>query len=144
MSYTYEWPRPAVTVDAVVFRKNEEKLEVLLIRRKHYPFEGMWALPGGYLEMEETCEEAVLRELEEETGLRGVRLQQLHTFGTPGRDPRGRTITITFWGMTTMENSSVKAGDDAAEAQWFDAGNLPELAFDHHEPIQMALERMKN
>ncbi len=133
-----------VTVDAVVFRENKGKLEVLLIRRKHYPFAEMWALPGGFMEMEETCEEAVHRELLEETGLSGVKLRQLHTFGMPGRDPRGRTVTITFWGVTTSENSAVKAGDDAAQAQWFEVSALPELAFDHHEPIAMALERMKN
>jgi 8-oxo-dGTP diphosphatase len=142
MSYTYEWPRPALTVDAVVFRRKEKKVEVLLIRRKHYPFEGMWALPGGFMDMDETCEEAVYRELEEETHLTGVKLQQLHTFGKPGRDPRGRTVSVVFWGVAPVDNSAVEAGDDAAFAEWIDVNFLPEIAFDHAIPIQMALKRL--
>ena len=98
MSYTYDYPRPALTVDAVVFRKTTKQLEVLLIQRKHYPFEGMWALPGGFVEMEETVEQAVVRELEEETSLKIEGLKQLHTFSELGRDPRGRTISVTFYG----------------------------------------------
>ncbi|MCF8267796.1 MAG: NUDIX hydrolase [Ignavibacteriales bacterium] len=143
MPYTYDYPRPAVTIDACVFRRNKGVLEVLLIQRKHYPFEGMWALPGGFLDMEETLEEGVHRELEEETNLSGIKLKQLHAFSTPGRDPRGRTVTITFYGEVAFERSAVKGGDDASDAQWFSVGTLPRLAFDHNEMIEMACLRLR-
>ncbi|MCD4695754.1 MAG: NUDIX hydrolase [Bacteroidales bacterium] len=154
MSYTYEYPRPMVTVDAVVFRQSKEseldfkssadcKLEVLLIRRKNYPFEGMWALPGGFVDMNETLEKAAVRELKEETGLSGVELTQLFAFSTVNRDPRGRNIGIAFYGFTSQNNSKVKGGDDASEAQWFPVKKIPRLAFDHDEMIEMAYERMK-
>ena len=95
-----------VTVDAVVFRKNVSALEVLLIQRKNYPFKGMWALPGGFVDMDETVEEAVVRELEEETSLQFSDLNQLHTFSSIGRDPRGRIISVMFYGITEMDNSA--------------------------------------
>ncbi len=142
MSYTYEYPRPALTVDAVIFRNNCDKTEVLLIQRDRYPFEGMWALPGGFVEMDETLEEAVARELEEETGLTGIELKQLHAFSDVGRDPRGRTVSVTFYGITDKSNSKVKGGDDARDARWFPVDELPELAFDHNEIIEMAKERI--
>lgn len=142
MSYTYEYPRPMVTVDAVVFRQNENKPEVILIQRKNYPYEGMWALPGGFVDMDETVEEAVVRELEEETGLSNVELKQLHTFSAIGRDPRGRNISVNFYGIIEMKNSSVKAGDDAGDARWFSLENLPKLAFDHNVVVDMALKRI--
>ncbi|MCD4664135.1 MAG: NUDIX hydrolase [Bacteroidales bacterium] len=142
MPYTYEYPRPMVTVDAVVFRVNDGLHEVLLIRRKNYPFEGMWALPGGFVDMDETVEEAVARELEEETGLSNVELKQLHTFSAIGRDPRGRNISVNFYCIIEMENSKVKAGDDAGDARWFPLDNLPKLAFDHDEVVNMALKRI--
>ncbi len=141
MPYTYDYPRPALTVDAVVFRKNGVRREVLLIQRKHYPFEGMWALPGGFVDMEETCEEAIERELMEETSLRVTGLQQMHTFSALGRDPRGRTVSVTFFGHAELARSTVKGGDDAMDARWFDLDDLPELAFDHIEAIRMAVER---
>ena len=103
MPYTYDYPRPALTVDAVVFRKNAKQLEVLLIQRKHYPFKGMWALPGGFVEMDETVETAVVRELEEETNLKLEGLEQLHTFSELGRDPRGRTVSVTFFGERSID-----------------------------------------
>jgi 8-oxo-dGTP diphosphatase len=142
MPYTYDYPRPAVTVDAVVFRNNNGVREVLLIQRKHYPFEGMWALPGGFVDMEETCEEAIVRELHEETSLKVKTLKQLHTFSTPGRDPRGRTISVTFYGKADYENSAVKGGDDASDARWFPLDSIPALAFDHHEAVHMADDRL--
>lgn len=141
MPYTYDYPRPALTVDAVVFRQGEI-LEVLLIQRKHYPFEGMWALPGGFVDMDETVEEAVVRELYEETHLKFDQLKQLHTFSALGRDPRGRTVSVTFYGKITIENAEVQGGDDASDAKWFRMSQLPELAFDHIEAIQMAFERL--
>jgi len=143
MTYTYQYPRPMVTVDAIVFRQNDNVMEVLLIKRKNYPFEGMWALPGGFVDMEETAEEAVVRELQEETGLQFSDFTQLHTFSTIGRDPRGRNISIMYSGITEMDNSTVKAGDDAAEAQWFPVTKLPQLAFDHKDAIQMALSKLR-
>ena len=144
MPFTYDYPRPALTVDAVVFRKADE-FEVLLIQRKHYPFEGMWALPGGFVEMEETVEEAVVRELEEETclELRMDQLKQLHTFSALGRDPRGRTVSVTFFGKIDYQKSEVRGGDDASDAKWFKMSTIPELAFDHIEAINMALDRIR-
>jgi 8-oxo-dGTP diphosphatase len=141
MSFTYDYPRPMVTVDAVVFRKNGSNTEVLLIKRGHFPFAGMWALPGGFVDMHETLEEAVVRELEEETGLKNVPLEQLHAYSDIHRDPRGRNISITFYGSTDWQNSEVTGGDDAADAQWFPVDQLPELAFDHHKVIELALNR---
>jgi len=141
MSFTYEYPRPAVTVDAAVFRQKRYEWQVLLINRKKPPFQGMWALPGGFVEMEETLEEAVERELLEETGLRGLNLQQLHTFSAPGRDPRHRTISTVFLGVAGDDDLAI-AGDDAGEVRWFPIQDLPSLAFDHNEVIAMAITRL--
>ena len=141
MPFTYDYPRPALTVDAVIFRRKGSLTEVLLIQRGHYPFEGMWALPGGFVDMQETCEEAIVRELMEETNLHMDKLQQMHTFSALGRDPRGRTVSVTFFGFTDGDDSRVKGGDDAMDARWFDLGDLPELAFDHIEAIRMAMDR---
>jgi 8-oxo-dGTP diphosphatase len=143
MSFTYDYPRPMVTVDAVVFRKNGRNTEVLLIKRGHYPYEGMWALPGGFVDMEETLEEAIVRELEEETGLKGVELTQLHAYSEIHRDPRGRNISITFYGTTGFHNSEVTGGDDAADARWFPVDQMPELAFDHEKVIELALKKIQ-
>ena len=141
--YIYEWPRPMVTVDAVVFGVSAVKSEVLLIERRNEPFKGHWAVPGGFVEIDEELEDAVARELAEETGLTQVRLGQLRTFGKCGRDPRGRQISIAFIGTITEGQDSVRAGDDAAEARWFDIQNLPEnLAFDHQEMIRVGIERL--
>ena len=138
MPYSYEYPRLMLTVDAVVFRRNEPILEVLLIRRKHEPYAGMWALPGGFVDMDETVEEAIERELEEETGLEMDSLKQLYTFSAIGRDPRGRSVSVTFYGQIDMDNSFVEGGDDADEARWFSVDQLPELAFDHIKAVNMA------
>lgn len=142
MSFTYDYPRLMLTVDAVVFRKNGSQLEILLIQRKYDPFAGMWAMPGGFVDMDETVERAITRELEEETGLKAINLKQLHTFSEIGRDPRGRTVSVTFFGMADMNNSSVKGGDDASEARWFPLVQLPELAFDHIQAVNLALEKI--
>jgi len=143
--YTYEWPRPMVSADAAVFRISGGKTSLLLIKRKKDPYKDKWAIPGGFLEMDEELQDAAARELEEETGLTGVHLEQMRTFGTIGRDPRGRMITVTFMGITSEENPEVKGGDDAAEARWFDIENLPDnLAFDHEKVIKFAIEKLKN
>jgi len=142
MPFTYDYPRLALTVDAVVFRNNHGIRELLLIQRKHYPFEGMWALPGGFVDMEETCEEAIVRELKEETDLSASGLQQLFTFSALGRDPRGRTVSVTFFGTADYENSTVQEGDDASNAQWFDLNHLPDLAFDHIDAVRMAESKL--
>ena len=142
--YEYDWPRPMVTVDAVVFAIRREKAEVLLIKRGNEPFKGVWAFPGGFVEMDEELETAAERELFEETGLKGVQLEQLHTFGTVDRDPRGRQISIIFTGCTDQGNMEVSAGDDAAEARWFDIEDLPQMAFDHDNVAKMAIEKLQS
>ena len=141
--YTYDWPRPMVTVDAVVFTYSGDRAKVLLINRGKEPFKGKWALPGGFIDMDEELEDAVVRELEEETGLKGIRLEQMRTFGTVGRDPRGRQISIAFMGFATKSQDKIKASDDAANAKWFDIEELPkDLAFDHNEVVRFAIEKL--
>lgn len=140
MSYTYDYPRPAVTVDCLIFRKKPE-LQILLIQRKFDPFKDSWALPGGFVEIDEDLIEAAYRELEEETGLKNIELYQLQAFGKPGRDPRGRTISIVFWGIH-HEQEEVEAGDDARNAAWFEIDRLPELAFDHEHILNVAFQKI--
>jgi 8-oxo-dGTP diphosphatase len=138
-----DYPRPNVTVDVVVFTLREGDLQVLLVRRKNPPFQGMWALPGGFLDIDETLEHAALRELEEETGVREVYLEQLHTFGDPDRDPRGRTITVVYFAVVPANSVHPHAGDDAADTRWWPVGDLPPLAFDHAEILTYALQRLR-
>jgi len=143
--YVYDWPRPMVTVDAVVFTVTTEAIKLLLIKRGHEPFKGKWAFPGGFIGIDEELDDAVARELQEETGLTGVRLEQMHTFGKPGRDPRGRQITVAYMGIIKDGLDRIKAGDDAAEAQWFDINDLPQnIAFDHDLVAKFAVERLKS
>lgn len=140
--YTYNYPRPAVTADCVIVGEDGQgSRRLLLVRRGNEPFKGCWALPGGFMEMEETLEECARRELKEETGLETTaRFEELKSFSTVDRDPRGRTITVAFLAVVAM--SEVKGSDDAAEARWFALDELPELAFDHEEIVQTALERL--
>jgi len=129
-NHCYDYPRPSYTVDAAIIAKLDRK--VLLILRKHDPYAGKWAFPGGFMDMDETPEEAIVRELEEETHITGIELKQFKTYGALGRDPRGRTISTLFIGF--VEHSTdvkAKGGDDAAEARWFPLDNVPDLAFDH-------------
>ena len=139
--FCYDYPRPAVTIDIVVF--SDDALDVLLIQRKHPPFEGHWALPGGFIEMEEPLETSARRELEEETGVTDVALTEVGAFGAPSRDPRGRVITIAYATVVEKSTVNVKAGSDASAVGWFLNTDLPKLAFDHSEIIQKALETLK-
>lgn len=141
--YVYDWPRPMVTVDATVFTFVDGGPRLLLVRRKHEPFKDRWALPGGFIEIEEDLPEAAARELAEETGLRDIPLEQLGAFGRPDRDPRGRTITIAYFGIARKDWDQVKAADDAADARWFDIELLPSMAFDHDEIARCAIDRLK-
>jgi 8-oxo-dGTP diphosphatase len=143
VAYTYEHPRPAVTVDCVVFGVDEEDLKVLLIQRDVEPFAGRWALPGGFVHEDEDLPEAARRELEEETGLEKVFLEQLFTFGAPGRDPRGRVISIAYYALVKLADHRVRAATDAREASWFSVWDTPSLAFDHDRVLQTALARLK-
>ena len=143
--YVYDWPRPMVTVDAAVFAVTGGSLKILLIQRANDPFEGFWALPGGFIEMDEELTDAAARELAEETGITDIKLEQLRTWGTLGRDPRGRQISIVFTGLVRKDFDKIKHGDDAAKTQWFDVKDLPEnLAFDHREIINFAATKISN
>jgi 8-oxo-dGTP diphosphatase len=117
-------------------------LEILLIERGGEPFQGYWALPGGFVEHDEDVDEAARRELEEETGVKGLSLEQLHTFGAPDRDPRGRVVTVAYYTLVPASRLSPRAGDDAARAQWLDADSLPRLAFDHADIVALARRRL--
>jgi 8-oxo-dGTP diphosphatase len=142
--YIYDWPRPMVTADAMVFAISKNKIELLLVNRGFEPFKGKWCLPGGFVGIDEELEDAVVRELAEETGLTGVKLEQMYTFGKCGRDPRGRVITVTFMGIVKDRKHRIKAGDDAAKARWFDLKNLPKnIAFDHDEVIAFGIRKLK-
>ena len=142
--YIYDWPRPTVSVDAVVFALSGGKTKVLLINRRYEPFKGQWALPGGFVDIDEELETAAARELAEETGLQDIPLEQMHTFGRCGRDPRGRQITIVYMGVISKTPQRLRAADDAAKARWFYIQKLPkELAFDHDEIIQFAISKLK-
>src|SRR5512140_1471953 len=143
VSYTYEYPRPAVTVDCVVFGMDEGDLKVLLIKRGLEPFLGKWALPGGFVRMEESLDDAARRELEEEAGIRPSHLEQLYTFGEPGRDPRGRVVTVAYFALVKLSDHRVHASTDAREAAWFSVWDAPKLAFDHAEILGTALKRLK-
>jgi 8-oxo-dGTP diphosphatase len=140
--YKYEYPHPAVTTDIVIFTLREEQLKLLLIKRGGAPYKGRWAFPGGFVEMDEDLETGARRELEEETGLTGVYLEQLYTFGDPNRDPRERVITVVYYALVPTDHVELIAADDADEADWFALDDLPKLAFDHDEILEMAHERL--
>ena len=141
MAHIYEYPRAALTVDCAVFGFDSGGLQVLLIRRGLEPFRHHWALPGGFVRVEESLEDAARRELEEETGLHGVFLEQLYTFGRLNRDPRERVVSVAWFAL--VKPSALSASTDAAEAKWFSVSDLPPLAFDHAEILNTALERLR-
>ena len=139
-----QYERPSVTVDVVTFTLRDHDLKVLLIRRKHPPFAGYWAIPGGFVQMDESLETGALRELEEETGVCDVYIEQLYTFGQPNRDPRTRVITVAYFALVPASAlPALQAGDDAADAQWWSMYDLPPLAFDHVEILDCALTRLR-
>ena len=131
MAYTYKYPMIYLTVDIIVFDFSAQEKKVLLIQRDKPPFEGHWAFPGGFVDINETVEAAAARELAEETGLKYISLKQFHVFSSINRDPRCRTVSVVFYGFIDKSNNKVKAGDDARNARWFSISNLPKLAFDH-------------
>jgi len=146
MSFTYKYPRPAVTVDAVLFGVDEEGLKILLIKRRDNPFKDCWALPGGFVDVDgdDTTEDAVARELQEETNLSNIYLEQLYTFSKKGRDPRERVVTVAYLGLVRPESLKPIAGDDAKEVGWFSVQSLPDLAFDHADIVKMGLDRIRS
>jgi len=133
-----------VTTDVVMFTIRDGALHVLLVRRAAPPFEGEWAIPGGFVGVTESLEEAALRELREETGVADVYLEQLYTFGAPGRDPRGRVVSVAYYALIAADASPLVAGTDAADARWWPMTGLPTLAFDHRAILEYALERLRN
>jgi 8-oxo-dGTP diphosphatase len=143
MNFSYQYPRAALTVDCVVFGFDETELKVLLIERALDPFKGKWALPGGFVRVEETLDEAARRELEEEAGLKNVFLEQLYTFGTVDRDPRERVVSVAYYALVKLAAHATRAATDAADARWFPISKVPRLAFDHADILSTALARLK-
>ena len=144
MPRVYQYPRPALTVDCVIFGLDQDgELKVLLIERGIEPFQGMWAIPGGFVPPGESVDDAARRELEEETGLKGVFLEQLYTFGDPGRDPREHVVTVAYYALVNLGDHKIKGGTDARRAAWFGIDDLPGLAFDHAEIIEVAVGRLR-
>jgi 8-oxo-dGTP diphosphatase len=143
MSYTYKHPHPAVTVDGVVFGYDDADLKVLLIQREGPPYRMKWALPGGFVDIDESLEDAARRELEEETGIERLFLEQLYTFGEPKRDPRERVISVAYYALVKLDDHSVRAASDARKVAWFPVADLPRLAFDHEEILEVGLRRLK-
>lgn len=138
-------PKISLTVDAIVFGyEPKEGLSVLLVKRKYPPFKNRWALPGGFVKEKESLEQAVERELKEETGVKVNYLEQLYSFGNPKRDPRSRIVTIAYYGLVRSSNFELFAATDAEDAQWFQLDKLPKLAFDHQKILDYALERLRN
>lgn len=141
LKYCYKYPHPSVTTDCVIFGFDGTKLRVLLVQRGFEPYKGRWAFPGGFMQMDESAEEGALRELQEETGLKGAYIRQFHTFTNPQRDPRERVITIAFYALVRMQE--VQGGDDAADARWFALDEVPQLAFDHDQILRKAEQALR-
>ncbi len=140
--YRYDHPHPAVTTDIAIFTVRDEQLQLLLIKRRGEPFKGKWALPGGFVQIDEDLEEAAKRELREETGVSGIYLEQLYTFGAVQRDPRERVITVAYFALIPSEKLELRPATDADAVGWFAMNALPELAFDHTDIVDKAYERL--
>ncbi len=143
MSFSYEYPRAALAVDCVVFGLDETDLKVLLIQRKLAPFQHAWALPGGFVRLDETIDEAARRELEEEANVSDIYLEQLYTFGTLDRDPRERVVTVAYYALAKLSDHRIRAATDAMGVGWFSLDDLPKLAFDHIEIVTQAHDRLR-
>jgi 8-oxo-dGTP diphosphatase len=143
VSFSYRYARPALAVDCVVFGLDDEDLKVLVIRRDLEPFAGRWALPGGFVRVDESLDDAARRELAEETGASRVYLEQLYTFGAVERDPRERVVSVAYYALVNLADHRVKAATDARDAAWFAVHDTPALAFDHEEIVALALERLR-
>src|SRR5215468_8995791 len=141
--FSYKYPRAALTVDCVVFGFDEGELKLLLIERGLEPFKGRWALPGGFVRVDETLDAAARRELQEEAGLTNVFLEQLYTFGALDRDPRERVASVAYFALVKLSAHAAKAATDAANAKWFPVARVPRLAFDHRDILAIAIERLK-
>lgn len=142
MTYTYQYPHPAVTTDIVVFTIRHSKLSLLLIRRKCAPYKGKWALPGGFVGIEEDILDCAKRELAEETGVSGVYLEQLYTFGQPKRDPRERIISVAYYALIPSDRIQLRAATDAEAVDWYPMDEIPDLAFDHEHIVAIAKKRL--
>ncbi len=140
--YKYEYPHPAVTTDIVIFTIRDERLQLLLIKRRETPYRGKWALPGGFLQMKETLDECAARELDEEAGISNVYLEQLYTFGAVKRDPRERVISVAYYALIPSNKLAIRPSSDADAVGWFGMKELPSLAFDHSEFVERAYERL--
>jgi ADP-ribose pyrophosphatase YjhB (NUDIX family) len=138
-----KYERPSVTVDVVMMSLRQKDLQILLVKRRAWPYEGMWAIPGGFVHVDESLETAAKRELSEETHLQDVYLEQLYTFGDPDRDPRTRVITVVYFALLDSERLQVAAGSDAADVGWYSVYELPPLAFDHAKIIDYTLNRLR-
>ena len=141
MEYSYKYPRPALTTDCVIFGYDRRGLSVLLVERGLEPYKGAWALPGGFMRMDESADECAARELKEETHLEVSHLEQVGAFSDVHRDPRGRVVTIAYFAL--VRTVEVAGGDDAADARWFPIHSLPQLAFDHKKILEAALQTLK-
>jgi 8-oxo-dGTP diphosphatase len=138
-----DFEQPSVTTDLVVFTIKNNSLKVLLVKRDVEPFKNKWALPGGFVRIDESLEDSAKRELFEETGVKNVYLEQLYSFGNPERDPRGRIITISYFALINSNEIKLKASTDVSEAKWFSVSKIPSLAFDHKEILDYAIKRLK-
>jgi 8-oxo-dGTP diphosphatase len=143
MSFSYEYARAALAVDCVVFGVDDGDLKVLLIKRKLAPFQGAWALPGGFVRLDETVDEAARRELAEEASVSDVYLEQLYTFSGLDRDPRERVVSVAYYALAKLSDHRIRAATDASDAAWHPADKLPKLAFDHKDIIEVARERLR-
>lgn len=139
----HKFKKPSLTVDVIIFTIKNKELKVLLVKRDIEPFKGRWAIPGGFVRIDESLEDAAKRELTEETGVKDVYLEQLYTFGEPKRDPRGRVITVSYMALINSDDVKLKATTDVSDVRWFSVSKLPELAFDHNKILSYALKRLK-